>query len=1417
MYPIRITIATGCSLLWLSVAMVTATDLAPADHNDLKTRTLGRLSSVSLAFTENKGQWPDSVIYRANAGRATMWFTPNGAYYQFNRRVASSTRPAVPSAADIVDPLHPPDKTETMMIKASFVGCNPKPKLDGENPLEYKCNYFIGNDQSQWRTDVPNYSCVSYKNIYSGIDLKYYGDGRQMEYDFIVAPGADYSQVRINYEGAKSLAVNAAGDLVIETAWGTVTERAPYVYQIDGTERIPIKGTYRVEADGTFGFSVGADYNRSLSLVIDPVLTYSTYLGGSGIEQGYGIAVDGLERVYVIGTTASADFPVVNAYDGTYNTWEDAFVTKLSAGGNSLVFSTYLGGNNNQDWGRAIAVDGAGSTYVTGYTQSNDFPTVNAFDPNLSNGGSDAFVTKLSPAGNSLVYSTHFGTLPGPGDLSQAEGEAIAVDGAGSAYVTGWTTSTQYPTANPFDAVKTGPIDGFVAKFSPSGGSLVYSTYLGGDEGGGLWDHVTGIAVDGAERAYVTGYTGASDFPTANAYDATYNGHWSDAFVTKFSAAGNTLVYSTFLGGSGPDESYAIAVDGSGSAYVTGSTQSADFPVVNAYDATYFGGGAKTDAFVAKLSPSGAGLDYSTYLGGSGNDQGAGIAVEGATGIAYVTGQTKSPEFPLLYPFSGPGDNVDGFITKFAASGTTLLYSGRLGGAVSDDWCNAIALDGTGSVYVTGGTYSSDFPTANPYDASHHVDVDAFVSKISPDLDTDEDGVPDNADNCPYLSNADQADANSNGIGDVCDPNFNIGPSGQTADVFFVKQADMDNDNNPDIVYTGSSSSGVYIIFGKPDGTQEIPINMLPMTIAAIAVDYMDNDAFLDIVARTATNVYVLINRGDRSFDVQITTPSPSQLTYSPGVTTFPTVATGYFDGDAKKDVIINPGKILFGNGLGQFPSNYTLPFTLEFVATADFNKDGKDDIIATSGDSARIYLNSGVGTMTKSAAVRVGYRAYDIAAISSDVDLNKDGKPDVALVTGNSTGVNDTSVVTLIVGNGTGGVIASQAIPIVGSVLNLSVADVDKDKNLDICMVNSTAKNLTIFPGNGTGGVTDTLKAPLGTNPVLALVAADLNRSGSVDFVIGGQAGSPVLTAISQLPADPIRPEELVCTGYGNISITEINPQGRKVSRSQSTVAGSAFGRADFNGDGKVDQRLYDYNVGNGEYIVVIHPNPGIPFPGPVFTTDIRLDGSDQLQSRVFNDYTNAWGSLRQTADAAAFDSLIFYYKVEAVSSISPSNGVKTHGQRPGFDWSRLLDSIGAIKYQFQLDRYYDLRSPMYSDSSMTSPRFFVPTSLGLDSVYYWRVRAKRAGGWDVYSRTFAAYIGPGCCISTTGNTDGSVDDVVDISDVFAVVDYLGSSIPLSSCPSENDVNIDGTIDIGDLFAVIDYLSAVAVLPVCP
>ncbi len=710
------TIALLLVLLFVSPAL--STETSQSDQSSIF--TVEQLDLMPLAFTENVGQWDDRVQFKANAGGAAMWFTTDGVYYQFTRRITAndpheradrerlSQKPHSPVGRRSVasEACKKPDSIEQLVIKASFIGANPNPEIIGDNMMEYKCNYFIGNDPDEWHTDVPNYKAVIFKDVYSGIDLKYYGNGKQMEYDFIVSPGADPNQIMVQYDGAKSISVNDAGELVVETEWGNITELRPLVYQLDANGCMPIEGRYILFTDNTFGFDLGDRYDPTLALVIDPTLVYSTYLGGSSSEMGHGIAVDGGGCAYVTGLTASTNFPTESPYQGTFQGGDwDVFVTKMSASGNSLVYSTYLGGGD-RDEGRPIAVDGNGCAYVTGLTRSTDFPTQNPYQ--TDQGDWDAFVTKLSASGNSLVYSTYLGGS-GPD-----YGEGIAIDDDYCAYVTGRAESSDFPTQNPYQGE--GGDDAFVTKLSVSGNSLVYSTYLGGSSS----DDGYGIAVDGSGCAYVTGQTFSTDFPTQNPYQTDQGSY--DAFVTKLSTSGNSLVYSTYLGGSSSEYGFRIAVV-IGYAYVTGSTHSSDFPMQNPYQ-TYQGSG---DVFVTKLSTAGNSLVYSTCLGGSSDDQGREIAVSGS-GYAYASGMTWSTDFPTQDPYQTDQNSRDAFVTKLSTSGSSLIYSTYLGGSSGDDG-HGIAIDGGGCAYVTGGTSSTNFPTQDPYQTDQG-DYDVFVTKL---------------------------------------------------------------------------------------------------------------------------------------------------------------------------------------------------------------------------------------------------------------------------------------------------------------------------------------------------------------------------------------------------------------------------------------------------------------------------------------------------------------------------------------------------------------------------------------------------------------------------------------------------------------------------------------------------------------
>ena len=671
--------------------------------------SVNQMQGMAPCFTQNQGQWPDSILFRADAGGAVMWFVRDGVYCQFMRRVERADR--AEDSSRLTDPLvfdphridTQPDCIETMLIKAVFVGSNPMVEVAGEGLLDYKCNYFLGDDPSRWRTDVSNYSAIVYEDIYPGINLRFYGEGMgQTAYEFVAEPWANLSHVDIAYEGDITASRDAGGRLVVTTAWGIAID-AIQSPEVGGSATSP--ATYVTDSGSRFK---SRGQSRGVTLV------YSTYLGGSGVDEGYSIVVDGFGCAYVTGRTFSADFPTQNAYDASYNGYFDVFVNKLSSIGSSLVYSTFLGGSD-EDFAYGIVVDNLGCPCVVGSTASVNFPTVNAYDASY-NGQYDAFVTRLSAAGNTLLYSTFLG------GYNNDEGESIAIDSARCAYITGSTESSDFPMEAAYDDTYNGGGDVFVTKLSSLGGALEYSTYLGGF---GL-DAVSCIAVDQVGCAYTAGWIGYPGFPTHNAHDTSWNGG-QDVFVTKLSSSGNALDYSTYLGGSGDDYGDGIAVDGSGIAYLVGGTSSSDFPTQNAYDASNNG---NLDAFITRLSSSGMVLEYSTFLGGSSSDRGRSIAIDGH-GHAYVIVLTNSLDFPVLNGYDWSYNGVwDACVSELSALGNSLGYSTYLGGSDWDEG-RAIAVDDSACAYVTGLTGSADFPTYNGYDANLGGGRDAFVTKLS--------------------------------------------------------------------------------------------------------------------------------------------------------------------------------------------------------------------------------------------------------------------------------------------------------------------------------------------------------------------------------------------------------------------------------------------------------------------------------------------------------------------------------------------------------------------------------------------------------------------------------------------------------------------------------------------------------------
>ena len=485
------------------------------------------------------------------------------------------------------------------VVRMQPVGMRKQVKIKTLELQDCKVNYFIGNNPKKWQTNIPTYAGVLYQEAYSGIDLKFYGKGRELEYDVVVKPGADPGQVRFAYEGIKEMRVTPEGHLALFLQdGGELIQKKPLVYQEIAAQRVLREGRFRVQGDSAqcvTGFEV-ATYDTAHPLVIDPSLVFSTYLGGSDYDACYAVAADRQGCAYVTGPTYSTDFP--GSGTATNKGGADVFIAKINAAGNALVYSTYVGGNND-DAGYTLAVDQNGNAFVAGTTFSEDFPTKNPFQAAMP-GAPDAFVFKLNAAGTDLIYASFLGGSADEG------GYGIAVDVAGNAYVTGYTGSTNFPTLAPFQLHLAGLYNGYITKVSPAG-ALLYSTYLGGT----VDDQGNAVTVDGDGNAYLTGYTGSPDFPLQGPLQPNLQGNYN-AFVTKIAPGGSSLVYSTYLGGSADDEGFAIALDNAGNAFVAGHASSPDFPTLFPLQATLKGDG---DAFVSKLSAEGSALKFSTFLG----------------------------------------------------------------------------------------------------------------------------------------------------------------------------------------------------------------------------------------------------------------------------------------------------------------------------------------------------------------------------------------------------------------------------------------------------------------------------------------------------------------------------------------------------------------------------------------------------------------------------------------------------------------------------------------------------------------------------------------------------------------------------------------------------------------------------------
>ncbi len=660
---------------------------APGAREQVARQMLG----LPLHFEPNMGQTAPCFDYLARG--AGYWVGLGGSEATI---YLSRKRPADPVARNRTRFAQKDDIVASSVVTLRFAGACSRPKFQPEEPMESKSNYLLGNDPKHWRVGVPHFGRVRRAGLYPGIDAVFYGNQRELEYDFEVAPGADPGNIRLEVLGADALKLREDGGLDLLVPGGAVLMRKPELYQrAPSGGRVAVEGRYVVDAGNRVRFEVGG-YDRGLPLVIDPVLSYGTYLGGSGTDEIYAMTTDSSGRIYVTGATTGSFPTTTGAYKTTYQGGDsDVFVTKINpntSGTAGRVYSTYIGGSF-ADEGLGIAVDSTGAAYVCGDTYSSNFPKTTLLG---TTGGADVFVLKLNATGTALTYSTRIG-----GSFDEFPSN-LSLDASKNAYVTGATASSAFPTKNAFQSLYGGSVDAFVLSLNSTGTSLNWSTFLGGTN----YDEGVGITQNGTGYVYVVGDTSSTNLPRTNdALQFGYGGGFSDSFVSVISSNGSKLSYSTFLGGNCPmpggdgrDVATAVALDAFGNIVVTGYTSACDFPTRNALQSVHFGG--IYDAFLSKLTASGSGLIFSTYWGGSGEDLGLALGLDPA-GNPVIAGSTFSIDFPTLNGFEDSYQGAgDAFASKFSSGGTSLIYSTHVGGG-SQDVAYALAVAG-GDAYVGG-------------------------------------------------------------------------------------------------------------------------------------------------------------------------------------------------------------------------------------------------------------------------------------------------------------------------------------------------------------------------------------------------------------------------------------------------------------------------------------------------------------------------------------------------------------------------------------------------------------------------------------------------------------------------------------------------------------------------------------------
>ncbi|MEW6755080.1 MAG: FG-GAP-like repeat-containing protein, partial [Candidatus Latescibacterota bacterium] len=1005
------------------------------------------LAGLPLSFEPNLGQGDTQARFLSRGRGYSLILTPDGATLWLSPGSGAGER------GDLLS-LH-------------LVGAAPALDPAGEDLLPGTSNYLLGDDPARWSTQVPNYARVRYRHVYPGIDLVYYGaGGRTLEHDFEVAPGADPASIGLRFDGQESLRLDADGNLVVALAAGEVLLHRPVAYQEARGRRRAVESRYVLASDREVGFEVGP-FDREVSLVIDPILTYASYLGGSGGDMALGIAVDAAGCLYLTGFAGTA-FPVSSAYDSSFGgVASDAFVTKLDPSGSSVVYSTFLGGSAD-DQGLEIAVDAAGQALLVGYTASTDWPVSSAHQGTYGGGSRDAFVAKLSASGSSLVYSTYLGST------GYDQGYSIDVDGAGNAWVVG-EGGPGFPTVSPL-YLHAGASDAFVAALDP-GGALLFSTLLGGTGA----DNALQVSVGGNGQVYVGGTTSSTSFPVLNAYQGTPGGG-IDGFLTAINPSGPALVFSTYFGGNGEDNCKVVR-GADGSLYVVGHTTSTNRPTVDPLQASL---GGSSDLYFAKLSSDASGLLYATYLGGTGAEYtgDSGALAAGADGSVHVAGWTASASFPTLAPslqadHRSPG-NYDGLLLTFAGSGPTLLRSTFYGGS-GNDHLRAVAVDPRGNVYLAGSTVSSDLNTAGGIQGSAGGSWDALLLKV---------GVP----TLTAVSPARGAESASR--------------SGDITVTFSTAMA--------------AGTQGTFAVHGSQTGR-------LPGTYSGPGTT-LTFDPAADL--RPGEAVEVTLTGGLEAQSGPPNTPQVWRFTAAAGAgpgqfnvqrRAFGTgsdrsvaAALADIDGDTDLDVVVangilanEPNGVYFNDGSGNFTAGATFggsPINYGYaLVLADMDNDGDPDaVVGDYQHQNAVYLNNGSGSFN--AGTRNFGTGTDPTRGLAAGDLDGDGDLDLAVA-------NETAQNVVYLNNGTGSVTAGTRNFGTGShwTIGLALGDVDGDGDLDIAAGNYNGQNVVYLNDGAAHFTAGTRNFGTGTDQTFSVALGDVDGDGDLDLAVGNTGQNTV------------------------------------------------------------------------------------------------------------------------------------------------------------------------------------------------------------------------------------------------------------------------------------------------------------------